>query len=189
MRRKKFITFCFIILIVSCSLLIVGTKFLSFDEEPRKADVIIVLSGNSEGSRLIQGASLYKAGFADNVMISNSTDPNFGVTHAVNLGIPKDKIIPEEKATSTYTNALYTKSEMEKHQFTSAIVVTADYHLKRAKLTFDRVYEDSDMELTYVAAYQNGEPWYKQMSGIPLTLSEMIKASAYKMQLYEFIDL
>ena len=45
-------------------------SFLIVDEAPQKADVIIVLAGDSTWSRVAYAADLYQDGYADKVLLS-----------------------------------------------------------------------------------------------------------------------
>lgn len=187
MGKLRAVVFSVITLIILLFLLfIVGKDYLVVDEKPKKSDVIIVLSGNI--GRLEKAAQLYKDDYADYVMLTRAHDPHLTVKDAVEFGIPEDALILEENATSTYTNAAFAKSEMEQHQLASAIVISSDYHMRRTKFTFDKVYQDSDYDLIYVAA-ENQSPWYSTKGPFFSTISECIKLAAYKLGLYEYIDL
>ena len=133
---KKFILCLFALVIFFPILLLLGRPILVVDEKPMKADVMIVLSGDS--GRLEKAASLYKEGYASYVILTRANGEGVKVQKAIELGIPENRIIPEDKATSTYTNAFYSKSLMEKYNFTSAIVVSSDYHMKRTKIPLNR---------------------------------------------------
>ncbi|QGS69964.1 hypothetical protein CV093_17845 [Oceanobacillus sp. 143] len=56
-------------------------------------------------------------------------------------------MITEDYATSTYTNALYTKEEMEKNNLKSAIVVSSDFHMRRSKLVFKDYIRTQELNL------------------------------------------
>lgn len=181
-RILKKVILCLTIL-VGCSpvLFLLGRPFLVIDEEPKKADVIIVLSGDS--GRLEKAAALYKEGYASYVLLTRANEKEVNVGNAVKLGIPENRLILDEKATSTYTNALYSKSLMEKYEFTSAIIVSSDYHMRRTKLTFDKVYQDTNIEITYVASKRNQEAWYMDAGNIRFTLREFVKLAGYSAKL------
>lgn len=187
MRKLKAVVVSVVtLMILLIVLFIVGKDFLVVDEKPVKSDVIIVLSGNI--GRLEKAAQLYKEDYADYVMLTRAHDPHLTVKDAVQFGIPEDALILEENATSTYTNAALAKSEMEKHQLSSAIVISSDYHMRRTKFTFDKVFKDSAFDLIYVAA-ENQSPWYSTKGPFFSTISECIKLAAYKLELYDYIDL
>lgn len=186
MKKKKAMKFIVPLLVVLL-VFIVGRNFLIVDEKPKKADVVIALSGDK--GRLQKAVSLYKEGYAEYVMLSRANDPWLTEKEAIELGIPENRLILEKNATSTYTNAIYAKSEMEKLQLDSAIVVSSDYHMKRIEFTFDDVFEGSDIELTYVASKRSENPWYLDFKNIRRSFLEFFKIAGYKLKLYEFIDM
>ncbi|AXI10312.1 YdcF family protein [Oceanobacillus zhaokaii] len=175
------IIFCYI-------LLIVGREFLVISEEPKKADVIIVLSGGV--GRLEKAVELYHAGYGDYLMLSRANVPGMTAERAIELGVPKKRLILEEKATSTYNTGIYTKDLMENNQLTSAIIVSSDYHMRRTKLSFERVFKDTEIERTYVASRQvMSDSLVMNKSEIHYTLSELTKYVGYSLGMYHFIDL
>lgn len=125
--------------------------FLFYEEKPVKADVIILLSGEKdERGRMTKAAELYHAGYADKVLLTNASAPGCSIEYAESFGIPRDALSTEYKATSTYENALYSKEILLEQGIKSALVVTSNYHMRRSKLAFERVYRDSGISFTYV---------------------------------------
>jgi uncharacterized SAM-binding protein YcdF (DUF218 family) len=57
---------------------------------------------------------------------------------ALGLGVPKNKIILEEKSSNTITNALETYNLLKINQIKSIILVTSSHHLYRAMKVFIR---------------------------------------------------
>ncbi|MBM7610041.1 uncharacterized SAM-binding protein YcdF (DUF218 family) [Lysinibacillus composti] len=184
MKSKKNVLMLIILIICIFAMLYISRGYLVVDEAPKQADVIIVLSGD-EG-RLAKGAQLYNEGYADYVLLTKANEEFITKEEAINFGIPESQIILEEEATSTYTNATYAKLLLEEHQFNSSIVVSSDYHMRRTKLSFERVFKGSDMELTYVAAPLHGE--VGEIS-IQTAIKEYIKLVGYTLGMYRFIDL
>lgn len=183
LQRIKWILVCFLLCFLA---FVFGRKYLVIDESPKPSDVIIVLSGD-EG-RLEKAADLYHQGYAKKVLLSKVDGDGMRLTDAYRLGIPDDAIIRENEATSTYTNALYTKKLVLDAGFKSAIVVSSDYHMRRSKLIFDRVYKDSGVSFTYVASKRNETPWYLDRMNLLATATEYIKLPGYYFYLYKFFD-
>lgn len=184
MKLNKWIGLCILLLICGVIFLSVGDQFLVVDEQPKESDVIIVLSGGL--GRLEKGADLYKEGYAHYVLLTRANEEFITKEEAIDFGIPEQRLILEEAATSTYTNALYAKSLMEKYQFKSAIVVSSDYHMRRTKFIFDRVYNDKEMEFTYVASSHSGEVGDFSIS---VAFREYVKLVGYYLGMYKWIDL
>ncbi|MEM1502850.1 YdcF family protein [Domibacillus sp. 8LH] len=184
---RKIIQYTFYIVMGFLLLLPLARMFLVVDEQPTEAEVIITLSGDV--GRLGKAADLYHKGYSNKVMLSNAAEPETTPEEAVTLGVPKQDLLLEKEATSTYTNALYTKELMVEQGFDSAIVVSSDYHMRRVKLIFDQVFKNSGIELTYVSSLRNDQAWYRDKENIRFTLKELIKLPAYGLRLYKWIDM
>jgi uncharacterized SAM-binding protein YcdF (DUF218 family) len=154
-------------------------SFLSQDQSPKQSDVIIVLSGGQ--GRVEKAAELYKAGYAPYVILSNAKEATSKsgdmVQTALALGIPQDVIYTENAADSTYQNAEYTLPIMKEYGFKSAIVVSSDFHMRRVKFLFGRVYKKSEIELTYVgsASGYNAKRWWSDRKSRETTFNEYVK--------------
>lgn len=168
-------------------------KFLVITETPKKSDVIVVLAGG-DGSRTAYGAKLFKNGYAEKIIFSGGTlyhkytAAELMKEHAIELGIPENKIISETKAESTYTNAIYIKDLLEKNHYNSAIIVSSNYHMRRVRYIFEKTFENSSIKLTYCKANDpefNPEKWYKTNDSILLLINEYIKYIGYKLHLAE----
>ena len=122
--------------------------FLFYEEDPVKVDVIVLLSGDS--FRMQKAAELYKAGYADKVLLTNALASGSTIEYAESFGIPRDALLTENEATSTFENALYSKDILLLQGFDSAIVVTSNYHMRRSKLAYERVFHDTNISFTYV---------------------------------------
>jgi uncharacterized SAM-binding protein YcdF (DUF218 family) len=122
--------------------------FLFYEEAPVKVDVIVLLSGDSY--RMEKAAELYKAGYADKVLLTNALARGSTIEYAESFGIPRDALLTENEATSTFENALYSKDILLEQGFDSAIVVTSNYHMRRSKLAYDRVFRDTNISFTYI---------------------------------------
>ncbi|MFD1772522.1 YdcF family protein [Paenibacillus rhizophilus] len=148
-------------------------------DSPKQADAIIVLSGS--GGRVKKGADLYHAGYSQYLVLSNSkgygSQSGNMLQTTLALGIPQDDILTENKALSTYDNATLTLAIMKKHGFTSAIVVSSDFHMRRVKLIFDHVYKKSGIELTYVGSVSgyDSKRWWSNPYSREITFSEYAK--------------
>ncbi|MNI53755.1 hypothetical protein D3C73_1086080 [compost metagenome] len=179
-KRRKRILFLYLpVLLVLTLCFFCAGRFLQFNQSPKKADAIIVLSGGS--GRVELGQKLYKDGDAPYLLLSNSkeiTSPSGDMLQtALALGIPADAILTENAALSTYQNAKLTLPIMKQHGFTSAIVVSSDFHMRRVKLLFDHVYKHSGIELTYVGSDSgyNAKRWWGDKYSRETTFNEYTK--------------
>lgn len=163
---------------------------LNTSESPRESDVIIVASGSID--RDYRAGVLYWQDYSrSNKIIVSPLEPPSQVAY-ISLGIAPDHVIEEPHATSTYTNATNTLKMMDEFGFTSAIVVTSDYHQLRTRLIYERVNREYGFDLNYVASYHqhNGvaKPWYQNPRLWMPALREVIYFYGYLIGLYYWID-
>ena len=145
----KWIKIILALTVIVCLLLILvnAGRWLVSDQTPRKSDVIIVLSGDP--ARTQMGIDLYRMGYAPYLLFTRS-DSSMEAT-AAGQGVPARAIILEERADSTYENALYSKALMEQHGLRSALVVSSDYHMLRARLTFLSIFKNTGVAFTFTS--------------------------------------
>jgi uncharacterized SAM-binding protein YcdF (DUF218 family) len=156
-------------------------KFLIVDEQPVKSDVIIVLGGDI--GRIEKGVALYHEGLAPYIMVSDGGSRNHPSTaeadkmikKAKELGVPSSAIIQELRSQSTYGNAVYSLDLSKSHNFHSALIVSSDYHMLRTKLTYEHIFSNSGIRLTYCAAESSFKPDFNLID----TQTTKFKASEY----------
>jgi uncharacterized SAM-binding protein YcdF (DUF218 family) len=147
-------------------------KFLVVDEEPKPADVIIVLGGGS--GRVEYGVNLYHLGYADKILLTMG--PGGWETTVSSLGVPKDDILLEEQARSTYENAKYSFEIMQANKFRSAVLVTSPYHTRRASMIFNRLFEGIELTICSVPNdSRNASKWWQDSHRAKAIASEYLK--------------
>ncbi|WP_234447639.1 YdcF family protein [Viridibacillus soli] len=77
----------------------------------------------------------------------DATEASVMQTYLVEYGLSADRIIIEEKATTTYENIVYSL-DLIHDEVSSLTIISSDYHLERAKILADRL----DLEVDVVAA-------------------------------------
>lgn len=90
--------------------------------------------------RLDHALQLYQEGKFDQFIVSGGLDhPTLTLTEAEGManylmdkGVPKNRIILENQATSTYENLLYSQELMSARGYTSAMIITHHYHGARS---------------------------------------------------------
>ncbi|WP_028530584.1 YdcF family protein [Paenibacillus sp. HW567] len=178
-KHRKRILFLYLPILLILLLFFTAGRFLPLMQPPQQAHVIIVLSGGA--GRVEQGAELYQAGYAPYLLLSNSKESTSAsgdmLQTALALGIPTDAILTENAALSTYQNAELTLPIMKQHGFTSAIVVSSEFHMRRVKLLFDHVYKKSGIELTYIGSDSgyNAKSWWSDRYSRETTFNEYTK--------------
>ena len=172
------IIFLFIILVYYYLLPGIGS-FLVFRTNLQHEDVIIILSGSNE--RIPYGVKLYKANYSDKIIITGSnTEPL--KEKAIELGVTPKDIIMEDKAKTTYENALFSRNIMMQNNFTSAIVVSSPYHMRRAAWLFGRAFKNDNITLLYSPvnnSWFKPEKWWANKMGIHVVMSEYAKFVYY----------
>jgi len=149
-----------------------------------KGDVIILLGGPSRGpfTRIFTAVKLQKRLdipiIVSGVKVSKHNGLKFSIVKhfLVDLGIPADKIIEEDKSRDTFENVEFTKKICVKLGFTNPILVTSAYHMKRAIMCFERV----DIKVTpfpvgYIYRKDIPYKWNSYLPGDFLTASIAIK--------------
>jgi len=121
-------------------------------EDPlQRSDAIIVLSDdNFYADRVTQAAVLYRHGMAPLVVASGrKLRPYAGIAELmehdlVERGVPKDKILRvSHQAENTREEAIALRPQAVEHRWRSVIIVTSNYHTRRARYIFSRIFPAS----------------------------------------------
>ena len=132
--------------------------WLVVNQNPVRSDAIIVLGGGPI-QRIAEGVSLYKKGYAPRIIVSGGapalpfeSQADIMSQQAMDMGVPMSDIILENRSWTTYQNALYTERIMRANHFTSALVVSSNFHMRRVSLVFDLVYRGSGIRLRFISS-------------------------------------
>ncbi len=124
-------------------------SYLVRAEEPVKCDCLFVLAGDSHGQRILRAAELYRAGMAPNVFVSGPGS-NYGYSED-ELAIPFAKkngaadvpfIGLPNNGRSTVSEGREVLSKLREAGCHSVLVVTSDFHTRRAGRILRRVWPD-----------------------------------------------
>jgi uncharacterized SAM-binding protein YcdF (DUF218 family) len=95
--------------------------------------------------RVARAVELFKEKKAPKIIFSGGLTSNNRISEAaymkkiaMAMGVPPSKIILEEESKSTIENAYFTNKILRKRKFTSAILVTTNYHMARASYIFGK---------------------------------------------------
>lgn len=184
----KALKWIFVILAGSALLvagLIVGIGFyLSPQDELKKADMIVAVSGGETEQRTMEAVRLYKKGMADTVLFSGAAEDKSGPSNAaamkaiaVSEGVPARNIIIEEDSVNTEQNALFSSKIIKDQQASSIILVTSPYHQRRANLNFKEALGPGVEIINHSATDSSWRKnsWWTQDFTVQLTLSELQK--------------
>ena len=118
-------------------------------DESAPADCIIVLGAGTNGrtpnpvfrERLHHAVTLYEKGYSDVILLTGGYSPGNAYSDAaiagqylMELGIPEDAILLEEKSTITQENLEYAKEIMDLHDLSTAIIISDPLHMKRSMM-------------------------------------------------------
>lgn len=119
--------------------------YLVYSEEPMKADVILVLGGDFQGSRVMKGCELAQQGFAPKVWVSGPDgvyglrEADLAVDYAIQHGCPPELLEPfYSKANSTLDEARLFRERAAAAKINSYLLVTSNFHTRRAAKVFRR---------------------------------------------------
>lgn len=124
-------------------------------------DVIIMLGGGTTVDTPNVNGKGHPSGFAANRLLTcvqlyykldvpiivsggqvyenTGTEAEISKTILMGLGVPKDKVLIEERSKNTTENARYTKQLMDNYEFEKAILVTSAFHMERSIRQFEKV--------------------------------------------------
>ena len=141
---RRYVKHCLVAVLLASVLLpvlglLLAPAFLCVADQPREADVVVLLGGE-DGSRVERVTALFKAGWATHVIISGENE--MYRRQLIQSGIPEDSIWVDTKADSTAENAIFSIQIMRAHGCKSALIVTSWYHTRRALNCFKQFGSD-----------------------------------------------
>jgi len=153
-------------------------------EPPVKSEVIVVLAGDWRGGRILHAAKLLQDGYAPKVLVSGPRafydiyEDETAIAYAVRRGYPVSYFEAfRHKATSTETETIAILDELRKRGIHKALIVTSNYHTRRARRLFEQNATD-DIE-THVTASPDvvfhSDSWWKSREGQKTWLMEFTK--------------
>ncbi len=162
-------------------------RLLVSDDAPVKAEVAVVLAGDSWGNRILRGAELKRDGLVDKVLVSGGPgtygffESELAVRFAESKGFPADYFEGlREEAHSSQEEAHSIVKELKRRGIKRVLVVTSDYHTMRA----GRIWRHTApwLDIRMVSArnhfFQREHWWAKRESG-KLVFNEWIKFAAF----------
>lgn len=153
---------------------------------PEKADAALVLAGDSFGNRILTAAELLRQGYVRKVVVSGPGG-NYGlhecelaIPFAVKMGYPESYFEHAEHfAHSTGEEARATLPQLRRDGYRRIVLVTSDYHTRRAAKVFRAA--APDLTFLVVAApdeYFSANGWWHNREGQKIFLTEWEKTVA-----------
>jgi uncharacterized SAM-binding protein YcdF (DUF218 family) len=153
------------------------------NEPSEHADALVVLSDdNFYADRATHAAQLFREGLAPTVVASGRRlRPNAGISELmehdlVERGVPRDKIVRlSHDADSTKEEAVSVRKLAQEMHWKRIVVVTSNYHTRRARYIFSRVFPTAIT--VKVASASDGsfdpERWWEKRESIKLFAREL----------------
>jgi DUF218 domain len=153
------------------------------DQPSDHADVIVVLGDdNFRGDRATRAAELYRQGVAQMVVSSGRRlRPNAGVSELIAhdlevRGVPKEKIMRfAHDADNTKEEAEALAKLARDQHWKKMVVVTSNYHTRRARYIFARIFPPG-IAVSFAAAADgefNPDRWWEKRKSIKLFVHEI----------------
>jgi uncharacterized SAM-binding protein YcdF (DUF218 family) len=169
-------------------------EFLVCADPLEKADAIVILGGDDmAGSRLLEAISLLRRGWAEVLMVSDAPVA-WGVTsgevarkQAAQLGVPPSQIIevssrsPADRGLlvdSTLSESQLLLAECQRRKYKTVIVVTSNFHTRRAKRIFQRRFTGAGIRVLIHPSADTSfrvDHWWTRRADARMWLLEMQK--------------
>jgi len=161
-------------------------SYLIDAQPPVHADIGVVLAGDSRGLRILKAAELVQQGFIPSAMISGP-DGSYGlfecdlaIPFAVRTGYPESYFVHfHNMARSTEEEARVVVEELHHRGVHSVLVITSDFHTRRAGRVYRRA--GPDLQITVVASPDfsfTPDGWWRSREGRKTALYEWMKTVA-----------
>jgi uncharacterized SAM-binding protein YcdF (DUF218 family) len=109
-------------------------------DSPRRADAVVVLAG-SKKARLNKALGLMRRGIAPTLVISDGWDPSWPQANRLCAGQAAFRVICFHASPYSTRGESETVARIAKaRHWRSLVVVTSTYHVRRAKLLFERCF-------------------------------------------------
>jgi uncharacterized SAM-binding protein YcdF (DUF218 family) len=175
-------------------------KLLLVRNHVKKADAIIILSGDWNLDRERKASELYREGFADKIirilerenrgfetikiLLDSAQTQNAAYLKYFALqGVPRESVIlGGTVATSTFNELRAAKAIVEKNNFKSIMIVTSDYHMRRALMTARWFFKTQDIRIYNVTVFsKNFHPrrWWLREDDIRGVVFEFLGICLY----------
>jgi uncharacterized SAM-binding protein YcdF (DUF218 family) len=163
---------------------------LIHDDGPAKAEIAVVLAGDYWGNRIVKGGQMVRLGYVPAVLVSGPSgfyghyECEPAIAYAVRQGFPADWFIPApNNARSTQEEAWAILPELHRRNMHSVLLVTSDYHTRRALRIFRRTERKmgGGMEIRAVAAPDeefHPDSWWRSRQGQKVAFMEWTKTLA-----------
>lgn len=160
--------------------------FLVCSEEPVRAEIAIVLAGDASGNRILKAAEMVRQGFVPQVLVSGPAgvygfhECDLAIPFAVKNGYPESWFIRFPiSAHSTREEALAIIPELRRRDVRRFLLVTSDYHTRRAAAIYRSLATDHEFRVVAAPAVSfQADSWWQTRQGRKQFLLEWLKTIA-----------
>ena len=150
-------------------------------------------------ARWMHATQLFKKGLIGYIIVSggvtvadhSKTEVEWFRDNLIQLGIPKEYILIENKATNADQNASYALPIIMRHNFKSVILVMSDFTGLRAHLTAKRAWIGTDIKIynSHASSGSHWNPWtwWLKREGRHLTNYVVTRLFRYELLRYLFV--
>lgn len=176
--------FCFLIYLVRHPLMRYAAEYWVIDEPSQRADAIIVLGDdNFYGDRATRAAELSRQQVAPVVVASGRRlRPSAGIADLiehdlVERGVPKDKVLRfDHDSRDTIAEAEALANLAKQKHWNSVIIVTSNYHTRRARYVLEKVFP-AEIAVSIASARDGDfdpERWWEKRESTALFVHEIL---------------
>ncbi len=161
-------------------------SYLVQASEPQASEIVVVLAGDSAGNRIKTAANLVKRGLVPKAIVSGpsgiygSYECDLAIPFAVRAGFPESYFAHlHHEARSTAAEVLYIRDELRRLGVRRMILLTSDYHTRRAGRLMRAAFPDG--EVSVVAAPDTNfsvAGWWRNREGRKTFVNEWMKTVA-----------
>ena len=179
-----FLAFLVVLYLVRNPILRLAGSFWIVDETPQVSDVIVILSDdNYAGDRATRASELYRSGMAPRILASGRNLRSYaGIAELMahdlkDRGVPANAIIAlGHRAEDTREEAEVVSQAIAAHGWKKVLLVTSNYHTRRADYIFERALPRGT-ELRVIAARDmdyDPDNWWRSRMGVKIFLHEAV---------------
>jgi uncharacterized SAM-binding protein YcdF (DUF218 family) len=159
-------------------------EFLVVSQTPEGAGIVVVLAGDIRGERILRAIELVHQGYAPRVLVDGameiygSREADVAITFALQHDASPEILEPfPMDADSTIEEAKIVDAELERRGIRKALVVTSNYHTRRALRIFEALGSGKVKYVMVAAPSSDFQPdrWWYTRSGKKTLLLEYLK--------------
>ena len=168
------------------------SEFIFAESDIKKSDVILI-PGASQPQLMERAVELYNNGFVKYILPSGGINPKLPNNQTewdylrrigINLGVPEEVIIKEDKAQNTFENAKFLWKVLQSLNMAieNVILVCKTYHARRALLTYKSVFPSSVNFYIYPVIDKRGiskDNWFLNEDSTKIVMDEVVKIGIY----------